>query len=628
MSELLRSLALNVASLALFVWLWTRLDDRLRALPRWVRDGAMGAVMGLAGVVSIWASVEVTPGVLFDLRTVPVIAAGYFGGPIGGLLASALTAGYRYGLGGSGAIPAMLGIAFAGLLGMFGNQFRGTTHPAVDVAILSIGAAALPYATAFLTASIVSPPWELLLPLALARGAGTIVALWVVLHEQQQSHEQLVLRSALSQVPDFFYVKDPDLRLVAVNANVAAHHGFKSAKDVLGKTDYDLALSDRADRLAAQERLVMSRVDVPLRDVECVTDRDGQDRWFETVKVAIKGPDGDVLGLVGTTRDVSRHREVEAELKEGRDLLAFLLEEMSVGVALFDRHGFLRYSNARYRSAFPLTAHVRVPGTHIRDILLAVVETGEQLGIEGGPVWAEQVAAQLAEESDQQIPLCDGTWAHIRTRPTVNGAALVIVSDVTTMKGSEKALMQASDQLAKIATIDGVTGVLTRRAFDAKLREEVPRSETAAEPISFLMIDVDHFKLYNDTYGHMAGDVCLGRIGHCLNTSVRAGDYVGRYGGEEFAVLLPGATPQDATAVAERFMGQLAEMAEPHVGSQTGLVTASVGVAIYEAEEFGRTRAELVKRADDALYQSKAKGRNQTTLWQADDGGIIWLAQA
>ena len=92
-------------------------------------------------------------------------------------------------------------------------------------------------------------------------------------------------------------------------------------------------------------------------------------------------------------------------------------------------------------------------------------------------------------------------------------------------------------------------------------------------------------------------------------------------------MLLPGATPEEALAVADRFMRHLAEMAEPHAVSQTGFVTASVGVATYEAAEFGRTRAALVKRADDALYQSKARGRNQTTLWEADDGGLIWVAQ-
>lgn len=631
MPILCQSLAFNVASMALFVWLWTRLDHRLSALPVWVRHSTMGVAMGIAGMVSIYSSAEVAPGVLFDLRTVPVVLAGYFAGPLGGLLAGSLCAGYRYGLGGIGATPAMLGIGFAALLGAFASHLRGVVPEVVETIVLSIATALLPYATAMLTTALsYEPHWDNIFPLAVARGAGALIAFWVVLHDLRQRHEQLVLRAALTQAPDYFYVKDSDLQFIAVNQNVADYHSYASPGQMIGKTDRDLAPEDRARSLARRELALLANPDTPLKEVELVTGRDGMERWFETTKVALREPDGQVAGLVGVTRDVTRSRQLETELREGRDLFEFMLEEMAAGLALFDRDGVLRYCNSRYRLAFPLTEHLRVPGTHIRDILRGVVETGEQLGIAAGEGqrWIEGVVETLHSTSDQEVPLFNGTWVHIRTRPTVNGAALAMVSDVTSMKGSEKALLQMTDQLTKIATIDSMTGVLTRRAFDGKFRSQVRVSEVKREPISLLMTDVDHFKLFNDTYGHMAGDVALGRVGHCLATSVRADDIVGRYGGEEFVAVLPATGRVEALDIASRFAQRLAEMVEPHAQSETGYITVSMGLATYEGDASGRTPSELIKRADEALYRSKASGRNQVTVWEDDQVGVTWSSQA
>jgi diguanylate cyclase (GGDEF)-like protein/PAS domain S-box-containing protein len=442
-----------------------------------------------------------------------------------------------------------------------------------------------------------------------------------------QAREQLLLRTAIEYVPDYFYVKDRELRLVAVNKKVAEHHHFDSPRHLVGKTDHDLVRARRADRLASRESGLLSNPSIPLHEVEKVIGDDGIERWFDTAKVALRGPDGEVVGLVGVTRDVTKAREVERDAEEGRDLFGLVLEEMPAGVALFDKDGVLRYSNARYRSTFPLTGHLRVPGANIRDILAGVVESGEQLGVgDDAARWIDDVTSALATTSDEEIALFDGTWMHLRTRPTGSGASLVVVSDVTSIKGPEKALLEMTDQLAKIATVDGMTGLLTRRAFDGRLRAAVRASEVNREAISLLMTDVDHFKLYNDTYGHLAGDVCLGRVAHALAAAVRDGDVVGRYGGEEFAAVLPKAGGQEAIEIAKRVLERLAEAAEPHSGSPLGYVTVSVGIASYEFDRSGRTPAELVKRADDALYQSKADGRARVTLWDSDPIDVEWSA--
>jgi diguanylate cyclase (GGDEF)-like protein len=129
-----------------------------------------------------------------------------------------------------------------------------------------------------------------------------------------------------------------------------------------------------------------------------------------------------------------------------------------------------------------------------------------------------------------------------------------------------------------------------------------------------MMVDIDHFKQFNDTYGHAVGDQVIDVVARCLSAGLRQGDVLGRYGGEEFCIVLPGATPQAALAVAERMRIDLQAHANQAIrGVQVRPITASFGVAALSAA--GRTVEVVIDQADQALYQSKQAGRNRVTLW-------------
>src|SRR5437899_1553230 len=168
---------------------------------------------------------------------------------------------------------------------------------------------------------------------------------------------------------------------------------------------------------------------------------------------------------------------------------------------------------------------------------------------------------------------------------------------------------QAEDKLEELATTDALTGLKNRRKFDTEIDTEWRRAIRQKTPLAVLMIDADHFKSYNDTFGHQAGDQVLVGIAICISDSVgRAGDCAARFGGEEFAVLLPGLSATDALAVAESIRRKV-----EHWSEDPTVTTVSVGVASLTPIA-GLEWCHLVEAADKALYAAKANGRNQSVV--------------
>jgi two-component system, cell cycle response regulator len=166
-------------------------------------------------------------------------------------------------------------------------------------------------------------------------------------------------------------------------------------------------------------------------------------------------------------------------------------------------------------------------------------------------------------------------------------------------------------KILELANTDPLTGVLNRRAFMERMDQETARSQRNNTPLSFILSDIDHFKKVNDTYGHQAGDLVLRQFCKTLSASMRHYDFIGRYGGEEFVVCLPGADGLEAQSAAERMRTQIEamEIALPD-GSGSIRITASFGISSY-AVESRESMDALIKRADDALYRAKDQGRNR-----------------
>jgi diguanylate cyclase (GGDEF)-like protein/PAS domain S-box-containing protein len=209
----------------------------------------------------------------------------------------------------------------------------------------------------------------------------------------------------------------------------------------------------------------------------------------------------------------------------------------------------------------------------------------------------------------------DGTtlWTEVTARivrDRVTGGEIetvIVIRDISVRRALE-------ERLAFLAGTDGLTGLANRRAFDESLAREWLRTLHEGTQMSLLMLDLDHFKAFNDSYGHLVGDDCLRAVAAVIRETIRATDIACRYGGEEIAVILPGSGAEGALRVAEAVRGAVEALDFPHDANPSGnRLTASIGVAtaLSGRDEAMQMPEGLLREADRALYEAKHHGRNR-----------------
>ena len=197
----------------------------------------------------------------------------------------------------------------------------------------------------------------------------------------------------------------------------------------------------------------------------------------------------------------------------------------------------------------------------------------------------------------------------------LSGWWLPVVTPLFSLIGSTIAVSNHHQQKQKkLAFIDGLTQIPNRRFFDQFLEQHWLESKRKHQSLCLILCDVDHFKKYNDTYGHQAGDLCLQKVARVINQNVRSHDLAARYGGEEFVVILPNTIPAEAMTIAKRIGDRLRDLQLPHSSSQASeYVSLSCGVA-STSKNLVTSPQELIEYADRALYQAKEQGRDRAVL--------------
>ena len=206
------------------------------------------------------------------------------------------------------------------------------------------------------------------------------------------------------------------------------------------------------------------------------------------------------------------------------------------------------------------------------------------------------ILSRLVEETHRMAALNQEMQAHLKAAGSE-------------IDGLRESLGRAREQ----AETDGLTGIANRKRFDMALRQAIVRATDEGEALALLMVDIDHFKRFNDAHGHQIGDQVLRLVARTLTDCVRDGDLPARYGGEEFAVILPGTPLAAARPIAERIRTTLAarKIVRRNTGEALGGITISVGAALHRP---GETPGALVARADSALYAAKRQGRNRLVI--------------
>jgi diguanylate cyclase (GGDEF)-like protein len=299
---------------------------------------------------------------------------------------------------------------------------------------------------------------------------------------------------------------------------------------------------------------------------------------------------------------------------------------MPAGFELYDAEDRLVMVNRMNLEMYPQLADVATRKPSFEEVVRANAVRG------GLPLldtpralddWIRQRRIERLSPGESHVHrIADDRWVRVFERRTRDGGLVAIRLDISELAQREAELTELSarlgrlnEELSVLSHTDALTGLANRRAFDMRLAEEVSRALRHDMPLSLLLVDVDHFKPYNDRYGHPAGDECLRRLATLLRDSAgRPTDLVARLGGEEFALLLPHQTAPGALALARHCVQAVAQAGIVHETSPAAaFVTVSVGVAELHGCA-ARDSAALLAAADGALYRAKQDGRNRAVL--------------
>ena len=240
-----------------------------------------------------------------------------------------------------------------------------------------------------------------------------------------------------------------------------------------------------------------------------------------------------------------------------------------------------------------------------------------------------RIMSGASQYSHESVKEKDGMSRYfiVNAKPLLDARGNVVggvesFQDITERKRAEKALEKSNRKLEALSNTDGLTGIANRRRFDEIMAQEYARHARSGAKLSLILLDIDHFKSFNDCYGHLSGDECLQQVAQVMaECASRPADLVARYGGEEFACILPETDSSGAVAIAEKIRRDIIDRAIPHKGSKVAdYVTASLGVVTVRCA-IGGSAVDVVARVDELLYRAKSSGRNRVEFVASHDFG-------
>ncbi len=420
------------------------------------------------------------------------------------------------------------------------------------------------------------------------------------------ARERDFFQTLLDTVPDQIYFKDAESRFVRVSQAVATTLNVVSPSDAIGKSDFDFFATEDAKAFRADDLKVLSSR-APLHDrIERGT-INGVERWMSTTKAPLFDKNDTAIGLVGISRDITDRIKAEKNLSELISKARCILWNARVKAVdgNFDwRIDF--HSSEQLRKDLDLTQVAWTSHIHPEQLekMNAMSHQAMLSGADGynQEFWVTTRGGDVRwmNEDVRIEKIADHEWDLV-------GVGL----DITERKRFEQELAAVNDKLARLANEDVLTGLHNRRAILNIAETEWLRWERYKSLFSVLILDVDNFKKINDTYGHHDGDAALKHIAAHLKKSIRKIDSVGRYGGEEFVIILPETSSEGAKVLAQKVLSTIRSSTIILSGDSVK-ITVSIGAAI--AMPTDKNFAGLIHRADCALCQAKRSGKDQVLM--------------
>jgi diguanylate cyclase (GGDEF)-like protein/PAS domain S-box-containing protein len=426
----------------------------------------------------------------------------------------------------------------------------------------------------------------------------TVVAWLVVMEARVEERaavekERLVLRALMDHFPGNIYFKDAESRFTRTNRAFAEYVGMRDAAEILGKTDFDIFSAEHAKQAFEDERDVI-RTGVPLLNVEeKETWRDGRETWVSTSKAPLLDAFGSVIGTFGISLDVSNRKRAEAALRQSEERYALAVRGANDGIWDWDLRANRLYYSARWK---------------------AMLGWGEE-GIGSTPdEWFDRVHPDdLPRVRAKVLAALEGRESHFedeyRMRHQDGSFRWVLGRGFAVRDASGVAYRMAGAQtdVTDRRAYDPLTGLPNRALFVERLEGALDRARRRRGYLfAVLFLDLDRFKLINDSLGHLAGDLLLTVLAKRFSSCIRPGDVIGRFGGDEFAILLDNiADAEDGTRIAERILASVGEPID--LDGHEAALSGSIGIAFSAT---GYQKAEdLLRDADTAMYRAKSQGR-------------------
>lgn len=454
------------------------------------------------------------------------------------------------------------------------------------------------------------------------------------------------LETIINHVPDYIYAKDTEGRFLIANQVTIEDNGLESLRDIIGKTDFDLHPPHLAEIIATVERRVIETGEPIFGIEERAMVTKGRDRWLMTSKVPLRNKRGKIVGIVGVSRDISDRKAAERLLEgqahllemiaNGRPLEEFFRELILLIEALVPRiRGSILLLSADGRHLLRGAAP-SLDETYCG--LIHGLEIGPKAGSCGTAAWrGEQVIVAdihsdpLWEDCKEVVTpygfhACWSTPIHSRDRKVLGTFALYsetvcvpdepqkeLIAMAAHLAGIAIERKQAEDRISFMAHHDALTGLPNRALFEEQVAEALEALRGTRQWAVLAFLDLDNFKLVNDTLGHAAGDELLKVTATRMRASVRKSDMVVRVGGDEFILLLNG-LPCERDVVLARLEDIRAAIAAPmQINGRSLQISCSMGVACFPNQ--GKTVGELLANADMAMYRAKELGRNNLQVF-------------
>lgn len=404
------------------------------------------------------------------------------------------------------------------------------------------------------------------------------------------------------------YVADMQTyNLLHVNNYIEKHFG----KNLVGKKCYKV-LHERQDKPCAfctNDRLLVNGKPGPPLIWDYHNSKTGF--WYQYIDRAIKWPDGRFVRLQ-VAIDITERKQAEIALRRSERFLNTIFESINDPFNIIDRNYRIIKANESYARMRGKTIEQLI-GRRCYEVLQNKRSVCEGCSVKE----AFDTGKPNTKEKLMSYPGGQHVWVEIYTYPVFDetGRVLNVIEytrDITQRKRAEAERDILVDRLQYLSRTDDLTGSLNRRALIEKLEDEVHRTQRYKTDLSILICDIDYFKEINDTYGHDTGDRVLRVISNLLKESLRSIDIIGRYGGDEFMMILPETSMKGAEEIAERIRLAVEDLKLQGEGKDLIKTTVSLGVAEFNVDK--EDINGLIKRADNALYIAKGKGRNRVYI--------------